>query len=443
MSAVYVNERTQILAERTQILRATQHEAAEKVDESWAVSLLDNYQQEEKTIISRRATHAKTRHQNNTHSFREGSTDKTQIAFRTPSTNTDSSFEPTVVAFAKKNKPKQVTRDSLTIFDNTNHSNSVGLLAARELFEKALQDKGKLLNKRFVLESVLGFGGMGVVYLTKDLRRVEAEDPYPYVATKVLNDDFKNHPDAFVALQQEAVKSQKLSHPNIVTVYDFDRDGNTLYMTMELLRGNSLDKLIKHNFPQGMPLNDAFSIFNGLCSGLTCAHKNKLIHSDFKPMNVFITFGQEAKILDFGISRICSDNDINQPRFDAGNLGAITLEYASLEMIQKQTPRFSDDVYALACVFYIVLTGTHPYNKVPANQALKKKMIPAPIESLSKRQWHALKKGLALESKNRYQSVDEFNKDFNRQNILTLTEVIAMISITALSITTGLNWILA
>jgi len=424
MSAVRVKEevqvrhfdgQTRILSERTEIFRATQRKASEHVDESWAVSLLDSNEQDEKNEASSKP--------------------------QAPARKVNPTSKNSVVAFNTKSSTEQ-TNNSFTIFDNTNHSNSVGILAARELFEKAIQGKGTLLNKRFVLESVLGFGGMGVVYLTKDLRRVEAEDPYPYVATKVLNDDFKDHPDAFIALQQEAVKSQTLSHPNIVTVYDFDRDGNTLYMTMELLRGNPLDKLIKHHFPKGMPLTDSISIFNDLCAGLSCAHKHKLIHSDFKPMNVFITYGQEAKILDFGISRVCSDNDVNQPRFDAGNLGAITLEYASLEMIKKLTPHFSDDVYALACVFYIILTGTHPYNKVPADQALQEKMEPAPIECLSKHQWKVLKKALALENKHRYQSVDEFNNDFNTKNKLTLTKIITMMSVTVCSITAGLNWML-
>ncbi|MFT7185009.1 MAG: hypothetical protein ACI84K_000381 [Pseudohongiellaceae bacterium] len=424
MSAVHVKEeaqirhydgQTRILSERTEIFRVNQRKASEHVDESWAAILLANNEQNEK--------------------------DTPPSSSLPPAIKVNASSKSSVVAFNRKLNAEQ-TNSSFTTFDNTKHTNSVGILAARELFEKALQNKGTLLNKRFVLESVLGFGGMGVVYLTKDLRRVEAEDPYPYVATKVLNDDFKNHPDAFIALQQEAVKSQTLSHPNIVNVYDFDRDGNTLYMTMELLRGNPLDKLIKHHYPTGMPLTDSISIFNGLCAGLSCAHKHKLIHSDFKPMNVFITYGQEAKILDFGISRVCSDNDVNQPRFDAGNLGAITLEYASLEMIKQQTPHFSDDVYALACVFYIILTGVHPFNKVPADQALQNKMVPAPIKSLSKQQWKVLKKALAFESKRRYRSVNEFNNDFHKKNTLTLSKLVTMVSITVCSATLGLSWLL-
>jgi hypothetical protein len=328
--------------------------------------------------------------------------------------------------------------DLLTRINVSHHSNRVGLLAARELFQKALEDKGRILNKRFVLESVLGIGGMGVVYLTRDLRRVEAEDPFPYVATKVLNDDFKNHPDAFVALQQEAVKSQMLSHPNIVTVHDFDRDGNTLFMTMELLRGNPLDKLIKHNYQYGMPMHEAISIFNDLCDGLSCAHKNNLIHSDFKPMNVFVTFRQVAKILDFGIARVCSNNDVKLSKFDAGNLGAITPEYASLEMLKKQEPHYSDDIYALACVFYLTLTGKHPYNRLPANEALKKKMTPERVKCLSNSQWKALEKGLAFERKNRFQSVDEFKKAFHQTQWYMLKRNVTVAALSTLLMTAGL-----
>ncbi|MFV1873559.1 MAG: serine/threonine protein kinase [Oleiphilus sp.] len=352
--------------------------------------------------------------------------DKTRILHAPPNLNSSLKLSAPNEALFDEAAYSEASNESLTHFDSTKHSNSLGILAAREVFEKALKSKGKVLNKRFVLESVLGFGGMGVVYLTKDLRRVEAEDPFPYIATKVLNDDFKDHPDAFVALQQEAVKSQLLSHPNIVTVHDFDRDGNTLYMTMELLRGNPLDKLIKRNYEHGMPNDEAIAIFDGLCDGLSCAHRNKLIHSDFKPMNVFLTFGQVAKILDFGIARVCSDNAVNLSKFDAGNLGALTPEYASLEMIQKKAPHFSDDIYALACVFYLTLTGKHPYNKVPANKALRKKMKPERIKSLSPTQWQALEKGLALEQKNRFQTVDEFNRAFHAQARLKTAHLVGL-----------------
>lgn len=94
---------------------------------------------------------------------------------------------------------------------------------------------GMLLKGRFLLERELGRGGMGVVFLARDERKVEAHDRDPYVAVKVLNDEFRRHPDSLVALQRESRRSQKLAHDNIVRVYDFDKAGTIVFMTMEYL----------------------------------------------------------------------------------------------------------------------------------------------------------------------------------------------------------------
>ena len=84
---------------------------------------------------------------------------------------------------------------------------------------------GDVLNGRFVLEERVGSGGMSTVYKALDRRKLEADDRNPYVAVKVLNVEFRSHPQSLIALQREAKKSQSLAHPNIVRVYDFDRDG--------------------------------------------------------------------------------------------------------------------------------------------------------------------------------------------------------------------------
>src|SRR5690606_6454115 len=104
---------------------------------------------------------------------------------------------------------------------------------------------GSVLKGRFRLEEVIGQGGMGAVYKAVDLLKVEARDRNPYIAVKLLIGDFKEHPEAFIALQRESAKAQRLAHPNIATVYDFDRDGETVYMTIELMVGAELAKYIK------------------------------------------------------------------------------------------------------------------------------------------------------------------------------------------------------
>jgi hypothetical protein len=86
---------------------------------------------------------------------------------------------------------------------------------------------------------------MGMVFRAIDKRKEEAQEKNPYVAIKLLKENFAVNPDAFIALERETRRSQTLAHPNIVPVYDFDRDGTVIYMTMEYLVGSSLDKVIK------------------------------------------------------------------------------------------------------------------------------------------------------------------------------------------------------
>lgn len=292
---------------------------------------------------------------------------------------------------------------------SASHNHSAGFAKAKALVEQSVKGDGvgRLLKKRFLLESVLGHGGMGTVYKARDLRKVEAEDPNPYIATKVLNQDFRDHPDAFITLQQETAKSQTLAHPNIVTVHDFDRDGDTLYMTMELLSGEPLDQLIHKHKDKGLPKETVWSITKDLCAALSYAHQRHLIHADFKPGNIFVTSEGHAKVLDFGIARAAS-KEAQKHKFDAGQLGALTPAYSTIEMINDEPISFSDDVYALACVVYEMLAGRHPYNHRSALDALAKDLKPKRPLYINNTEWKVLQKALALKKKDRYATINEF-----------------------------------
>lgn len=278
-----------------------------------------------------------------------------------------------------------------------------------------------VINQRFVLDVALGAGGMGTVYKAKDLRKVEAKDRNPWVAIKLLNNAFKEHPDAFISLQREARKTQGLAHPNIVRVYDFDRSGDMVYMTMELLEGDALDNVLRKN-PNGLGKEAAFQLVRECGGALVEAHSLNIIHSDFKPGNIFYTGENKSKVFDFGIARAVSNIDLEDEQeqknhsddtvFDAGSLGALTPTYASYEMLTGQVPSPSDDLYALGCVAYQALTGKHPYNRTPADKALEQKMKPHPVEGLTRRESRALKKAVAIKKEDRYETVDEFLHDF-------------------------------
>ena len=95
---------------------------------------------------------------------------------------------------------------------------------------------GTILKERFVLEEILGSGGMGVVYKALDLRKQEAKDKSPHVALKILNDDIKSNATSYIALQRETRKAQTLAHPNIITVYDFDRPVACIHVDGNIIR---------------------------------------------------------------------------------------------------------------------------------------------------------------------------------------------------------------
>ncbi len=297
--------------------------------------------------------------------------------------------------------------------------------------------QSRILKGRFVIEEILGAGGMGVVYKAKDLLKVEAQDREPYVAIKVLGEAFKEHPEAFISLQRESRKTQKIAHPNIVNVHDFDRDGETVFMTMEFLDGKPLDKLITQYKATGLLPEDAHRILRDITAALIHAHRHKIIHSDFKPGNIFVIKNSTAKVLDFGIARAAaiadmsaSANEEDHTLFDAGSLGALTPAYASLEMLKGETPDARDDIYALGCIAYEMFTGQHPFNRKPATEALSAQLKPKKIPFLNKRQWRAIELALAFHRSDRIPTVEEFWQLFSYKN--TQKNAVAWILFSAL-----------
>jgi eukaryotic-like serine/threonine-protein kinase len=273
---------------------------------------------------------------------------------------------------------------------------------------------GDTLNNRFVLEECIGFGGMGTVYKALDLRKLEASDRKPYIAIKVLNVQFRGHPKSLIALQREARKAQALAHPNIVSVYDFDRDGAMVYLTMEYLKGKALSQVLRAPGFTGMPYPDALRIVTGMGHALAYAHEHGFVHCDFKPGNVFLTDSGIVKVIDFGIARVFqkTEEDVDVTVFDPGSLGALTPAYASPEMLEHLDPDPRDDIYALACIAYELLTGRHPFTGVSALQARGAGMKPQRPAGLARGPWHALKCGLALERNARTPTVERFLHDF-------------------------------
>jgi hypothetical protein len=273
---------------------------------------------------------------------------------------------------------------------------------------------GVVLKNRFLLETLIGRGGMGLVFAAIDRRKEEARDPNPRVALKVLSGDFQRHPAAFMALQREARKAQTLAHPNVVTVFDFDRDGDAVYMTMELLQGRPLEAVVKEARGKGLAREAALPIIQQMAEGLAYAHRKRIVHSDLKPGNVFLLDDGTPKILDFGIARAMPSAKPGEATdvFDAGSLHAYTEAYATEEMIEGVDPHPCDDLYALGIIAYELLIGEHPYKRKSSIEARKSNLKPPSLKGLKLREARALEKCLFFERERRPQNADEFLKLF-------------------------------
>jgi serine/threonine protein kinase len=256
---------------------------------------------------------------------------------------------------------------------------------------------GTRLGGRYLLERVLGEGGMGVVYFASD-QEVKGE----CFAIKVLKPAIRESPEALGLLREEVRRTRALGHPNIVGVYSLNSDRTNVYMIMEYLEGKTLSALIDEAFGRGMPFMRAWPLIADMCAALAYAHDQNVIHSDIKTSNVFVTTSGKAKLLDFGIARAAR----GRKRVDTGGLSALTPTYASCEMLEGRSPDARDDIYSLACVIYEMLCGRHPFNDQTATEARDKKSSLVPLDALSSGQNAALARALAFDREKRTASVE-------------------------------------
>ncbi|MGI9237694.1 MAG: protein kinase domain-containing protein, partial [Woeseiaceae bacterium] len=258
---------------------------------------------------------------------------------------------------------------------------------------------GQVLKERFVIQGQLGTGGTGLVYRARDRLRESAKAATNEIALKVLRSSFNKDRRRVDSLQNEALLTQSLSHPNIVRVYDFHEDSETRFLTMELLEGDVLRALIPRSQPARIAKDRAIRIILGMCRGLAHAHSKGFVHADFKPGNVFLTLADEPKIFDFGLAYFAAPAGragASAATADAPALRTNTPVYASCNRLNGGDPVFADDVYSLSCVIYELLTGHHPYQRKLATVAKESGLRPDRIDGLSGLQWRTLEAGLQL-----------------------------------------------
>lgn len=262
---------------------------------------------------------------------------------------------------------------------------------------------GSILRDRFILDAEVGRGGMGVVYSAVDRRRLEAGSGTPYVALKLLNDAFRSDPRALRVLEAEARKAQNLAHPNIATVYDFDRDKSEVFIVMELLTGRSLSRLLASRAGQGLPLQQSAAILKGACAALSYAHQQGIVHSDVKPGNIFVSENNSVKLLDFGLAAAWVPG-----QKIAVEIEGMSAAYASPEMFTGAPRDPRDDIFALGCIAYQLLTGLHPFAMQSSDKAQEQALTPEPVPDLDPQAWQTIQQALSFDREQRTATAEAF-----------------------------------
>ena len=232
-------------------------------------------------------------------------------------------------------------------------------------------DVGQRLADRFVIQRVLGKGGMGAVYLANDERLGER------VALKIMHGMALLDPAAGDRLRREASAARRISHANVVKIYDVGEDSGHLFLSMEYVEGQSLKELIQRH--SVLPVERVRNYVREICEGLAAAHSQGVVHRDLKPGNVLVTPDQRVKIIDFGLARIA-----NLEGMTATGMLLGTPEYMAPEQIKGGQINARTDLYALGALTYHALVGRPPFTgdtpiAVSLAQATETPIVPSQL----------------------------------------------------------------
>ena len=267
---------------------------------------------------------------------------------------------------------------------------------------------GEVLGNYRILKK-LGEGGMGTVYLARDLS-LERE-----VALKVISPELARNPRLMARFRVEAIAQAKLNHSNITVIHSFDQEKDSYYIVMEFVDGKTLKNVINEENP--IPVDRALKIFSRVLEGIAYAHSRGVVHRDIKPSNIFLTKDQRIKIGDFGIAKVKGIEGLTKM---GASLGSPL--YSSPEQLLGKKTDGRTDVYSLGITLYEMLTGKLPFKpsddseyKIikevmefkPQKPSELDKRIPAAIDTV-------VMKSLAKSPGDRFQSVNEFQQEIKK-----------------------------
>jgi serine/threonine protein kinase len=284
------------------------------------------------------------------------------------------------------------------------------------------------IGRYHVIERI-GRGAMGVVYRARD------EAMGREVALKVLTADIEDDPDIRTRFLREAEAAARLSHPNIITIFDVGEEAERFFIVMELLRGATLKDFLRQG--DGPGLERKIDLMVQLAAGLGAAHNASVYHRDIKPGNVFVRADGLLKILDFGVARLASSS-MTASGFIVG-----TPDYMSPEQARGADVDGRSDIFSLGGVFYFMLTGRKPFpasdlptlfHQIQGEEPPPPVGVDAPAELVE-----VIMRALAKKREARYQSCQELLADLHVLRHLYPLEVLPAAVASRIAVAGGSN----
>jgi len=274
---------------------------------------------------------------------------------------------------------------------------------------------GTVLGKRYEIVGILGQGGMGRVYKARD-RELDK-----LIALKTIRLDTAEGPDALARFKQELLLARKVTHKNVVRIFDLGEAGGIKFFTMEYLEGESLKALIRRR--GALPVSEVVPLARQILGALEEAHTQGIVHRDLKPQNVMVASGTgTAHLMDFGIARATDGTTMTATGAIVG-----TPDYMSPEQVKGERSGMASDVFSFGVILYEMLTGELPYqadtpmSKVMMRLSHRPRSVREVQAQIPKYLERVVTRCLEIDPQLRYQRAGDVLADLEREDSSSLT----------------------